>query len=122
ADPVEQLGAASGVEFAAGHRALGGVFDVSPAPGDALGVELDGDHPQAGPGHHLGDPGSHGAEPDDADRAELPCHVCHLASHRRSKSYASVTCGDGRTADGPLRVSFTTGSCKKPDRYLLEWK
>jgi hypothetical protein len=51
---------------------------VAPTPLNSSLVRLDRDDGQPVAREHLRDAGTHGAEPDDADLLELPCHEAVL--------------------------------------------
>ena len=61
-------------QLAPGDRALGGVLEVLAAPGHRLLGELDADDLVAVAGEDLGDPGTHRAESDHADRGDFTSH------------------------------------------------
>ena len=82
ADPLEDRVPVRRVELAAAHRPVGGLLEVAAAAGQRLVVDLDGGDRQARPGEHLGDAGTHGAQPHDADLVQFPGHAA-ISSHRR---------------------------------------
>ena len=80
ADPVVQRLRLVLAELAARDRAGGGVLEVLTAAGDAVVVDLHADDGVAVAGEHLRDPGTHGAQSDNADGLEVTCHGPHPAT------------------------------------------
>ena len=74
-DPLEHRIPVRRVQLAAADGTAGGVLEVATTAGDRLVVDLDRGHRQARPGEHLDDPGTHGAEPDDADLVQFSGHA-----------------------------------------------
>ena len=78
-DPAVQRGLVLGGELAARDGPVGGVLQVRPAPLDRGVVDLDGDDVDAVAGEHLHDAGTHGAESDHADSAEVTSHAASVS-------------------------------------------
>ena len=67
-------------QLAAGDRASRRVLDVLPAAVDAVIVDLHAHDGVPMTGEHLRDPGTHGAQSDNADGLEVTCHGPHPAT------------------------------------------
>ena len=96
--------AVGGVELAAADRPVGGLLDVAAAAGHRLVVDLHGGDRQARSREHLGDAGTHGAQPHDADLVQFSGHaatppgqgsraVSHCARSAARRGYRPVTTG-----------------------------
>ena len=109
-DPLEDRVAVGRVELAAAHRAVGGLLDVPAAARDRLVVDLHGGDRQARPGEHLGDAGTHGAQPDDADLVQFSGHAAISSDRgdRRSLSSARAAAARGLPAGNPTAAPAAT--------------
>ena len=78
-DPRVQRGLVLLAQLAAADGPAGGVLEHPTALLDRRLVDLDGDDVDAVAGEHLDDAGTHGAETDHSDLAELTSHAASLA-------------------------------------------
>ena len=101
ADPLVQRLRVLLAQLAARDRACRGVLEVLTSAGHRVVVDLHADDGVARAGEHLGDPSTHGAQSDNADRLEVTCHEPHPATGPRGAGCVSAHVGVGAAAVSP---------------------